>query len=238
MAPPLPIGNLILSHFTHEDAPAGEPAGAFQILEKLVWFVGHFVKREVEKMSITSRWTTGLIVGLLATMLVTTAALADDVKIGFVNSAEIFASYKAFTDVQQRFDKEVEEWQTKTQGLKAEVDSLAAYIKGEISVLPPRLPFHALSEAKQQERQEEYKSKEAAYLEYVNTIFGPDGTAERRNAELTQPVLDKINSVIAEIAQEEGYTYVFDAVAGNIAYADTKYDLTDAVVEELNKEVE
>jgi outer membrane protein len=178
------------------------------------------------------------VAGVIWIFIGLTAAGADELKIGYVNSAEIFARYEAFSDVQDRFNKEVEEWQQRTDEMKAEVDSLAAYIKGEVSVLPPRLPFHALSEAKQQEKREEYQTKEAAYLEYVNTIFGPDGTAERRNAELTQPVLDKINSVIARMAQEDGYHYVFDAVAGNIAYADTEFDLTDMVIEELNKEIE
>jgi len=176
--------------------------------------------------------------GALFVFLCLTPARADELKLGYVNSAEIFARYKAFSDVQERFNKEVEKWQQRTEEMKSQVDSLAAYIKGEVTVLPPRLPFHALSEAKQQEKQQEYQSKESAYLEYVNTIFGPDGTAERRNAELTQPVLDKINSVIARLAQEDGYHYVFDAVAGNIAYADTKFDLTDMVIEELNKEIE
>lgn len=55
---------------------------------------------------------------------------------------------------------------------------------------------------------------------------------------MTQPMLDKINSIIAKIAQEEDYTYVLDAVGGAIAYADTKHDLTEKVIEELNKEVE
>jgi len=176
--------------------------------------------------------------GVLLVVLCLAQAQADELKLGYVNSAEIFARYQAFSDVQEKFNKEVEEWQQRTEEMKGQVDSLAAYIKGEVTVLPPRLPFHALSEVKQQEKQQEYQAKESAYLEYVNTIFGPDGTAERRNAELTQPVLDKINSVIARLAQEEGYQYVFDAVAGNIAYADTKFDLTDIVIEELNKEIE
>ncbi len=184
------------------------------------------------------RYLFAAALGIFLVFTCLAAAQADEIKIGYVNSAEIFASYKAFTDVQERFNKEVEEWQQRTEEMKGQVDSLAAYIKGEIAVLPPRLPFHALSEAKQQEKQQEYQARETAYLEYVNTIFGPDGTAERRNAELTQPVLDKINSVIARLAQEDGYHYVFDAVAGNIAYADTKFDLTDMVVEELNKEIE
>lgn len=163
----------------------------------------------------------GLMAGLLLSAALCSTTLAQDIKIGFVNSAEIFSRYKSFADTQEKFNQEVEEWQNKAQQMRTEVDSLAFYIKGEVDVLPPRLPFHALSESKQKERQEEYKEKEAAYLEYVNTIFGPDGTAERRNAELTQPMLDKINSIIAKIAQEEDYTYVFDAVGGSIAYADS-----------------
>lgn len=189
-------------------------------------------------MSVRTHLTICLVVGLFLAVAMCSAALAQDIKIGFVNSAEIFSRYKSFADTQDKFNKEVEEWQDKVQKMRAEVDSLASYIKGEVDVLPPRLPFHALSEAKQGEKEAEYKAKEAAYMEYVNTIFGPDGTAERRNAELTQPMLDKINGIIAKIAQEDEYTYVFDAVGGSIAYADTKYDLTERVIEELNKEVE
>jgi outer membrane protein len=189
-------------------------------------------------MSVGTRWMVGLMVGLVFSAALGATAFAAETKIGFVNSAEIFSRYKSFADTQQKFNKEVEEWKGKAQKMQSQVDSLALYIKGEIDVIPPRLPFHALSESKQREKQEEYKAKETAYLEYVNTIFGPDGTVERRNSELTQPILDKINSLIAKIAQEEEYDYVFDAVAGNIAYANTKYDLTEKVIEELNKEVE
>lgn len=189
-------------------------------------------------MQVRVKLMVGLMAGLLFCTAWHSATLADEMKIGFVNSAEIFSQYKTFADAQEKFNKEVEEWQEKAQTMKAEVDSLASYLKGEIAVIPPRLPFHALSESKQREKQEEYKTKESAYLEYVNTVFGPDGTAERRNAELTQPILDKINSIIAKIAQEENYTYVFDAVGGGIAYADTKYDLSKRIIEELNKEVE
>lgn len=186
------------------------------------------------------RWIlkAGFAAGLMLSFVLFTSVLADEMKFGYVNSAEIFSRYKSFSDAQQKFNKEVEDWQNKAQTMKSEVDSLALYIKGETNVMPPRLPFHALSESKQREKQEEYKAKEAAYLEYVNTIFGPDGTAERRNAELTQPILDKINSIIAKIAQDEDYAFVFDAVGGAIAYAAPKYDLTEIVIDELNKEIE
>lgn len=189
-------------------------------------------------MSSKMRRMASVAVGLLLAAALCSPIMAQELKIGFVNSAEIFSKYKSFADAQEKFNKEVEEWQKKAQSMKSKVDSLAAYIKGEVDVLPPRLPFHALSESKQREKRDEYQQEEAKYKQYVETVFGPDGTAERRNAELTQPMLDKINSVIAKIAQEEGYTYVFDAVGGSIAYADTKYDLTEKVIEELNKEVE
>ncbi len=201
-------------------------------------FLGKTIFLGGRDMDARMKFTIIVVVGLFFSVFFYSTTMGQDMKIGFVNSAEIFTKYKSFADVQQKFNKEVAEWQEKTQAFKNEVDSLAAFIKGEINVIPPRLPFHALSDIKQQEKQEEYRAKEAAYLEYVNTIFGPDGTAERRNAELTQPMLDKINSVISKIAQEEDYAYVFDAVGGAIAYGDPKYDLTEAVIEELNKEVE
>ena len=179
-----------------------------------------------------------LFVNLLLVAMLVLPAMADEQKIGFVYSTEIFTKYKTFSDMQQKLDKEVEEWRQKAQIMQAKLDSLALYIKGEISVAPPRLPFHALSDSKQQEKQDEFKTEKTALDDYLNTIFGPDGSFERRNAELTQPILDKINSIISEIAQEEEYTYIFDAVAGNIAYADERYNITETVIEELNKEVE
>jgi Skp family chaperone for outer membrane proteins len=52
---------------------------------------------------------------------------------------------------------------------------------------------------------------------------------------LTKPILDKINQVLEKIATEENFIMIFDSVNGNIAYAKEDLDLTDRVLEELEK---
>ena len=52
---------------------------------------------------------------------------------------------------------------------------------------------------------------------------------------MTKPILDKINLVLEKIATEENIIMIFDSVNGNIAYAKKSLDLTDLVLEELDK---
>ena len=54
-----------------------------------------------------------------------------------------------------------------------------------------------------------------------------------------EPVLEKIFAVVKMIEEEEEYDYIFDTVNGNILFASEKQeDLTERVLEELNKGLE
>ncbi len=52
--------------------------------------------------------------------------------------------------------------------------------------------------------------------------------SERREKEL-QPILDKVNKVIGEVAKEKGYSYVMDSSTPILLYADESNDLSKAV---------
>ncbi len=65
--------------------------------------------------------------------------------------------------------------------------------------------------------------------------LGPQGEFYKKNLELTQPLYDKIDQVIQKIGQAEGYDYILDVVQGVVLYAKPEYDITDRVLEELNK---
>ena len=49
---------------------------------------------------------------------------------------------------------------------------------------------------------------------------------ERRDA-LLQPILDRVNTAIEEVAKEDGYAYIFDASPGTgiLLYADESTDV-------------
>ncbi len=168
---------------------------------------------------------------LVALLLLTLGAttLAQNLKLGYIDSIRIRQEFKGFSDAQAKYDKEVGEWQKKAEELSQEVEGLERELESQ------RL---LLSDEKRKEKEDRLQKKRDEYQQYVNQIFGPGGKAEQRNVELTKPLLEKINIVLEKIAKEGGYDYIFDAANGNIAFAKKEFDLTDIVLEELAEESE
>ncbi len=54
---------------------------------------------------------------------------------------------------------------------------------------------------------------------------------------MTKPIYDKINRVIQKIGEDEEYDFIIDASSGALLHANPKYDITDRILEELNKGV-
>jgi outer membrane protein len=55
----------------------------------------------------------------------------------------------------------------------------------------------------------------------------------KKKQEKLQPIYDKVNKAINEVAKENGYTYVIDLTAGTLLYADDKSDLQNLVRKKL-----
>jgi len=155
-----------------------------------------------------------------------TPAFPQEGKIGYIDSMKLRTDYKEFADAQAKFDQEVVKWQSEADSLKQELDSLQADFDKQ-SLL--------LSEEKRKEKERLIQQKKKGYASYINQFFGPGGKMEKLNAELTKPILDKINIALEKIALENNYIMIFDSVNGNVAWAKKGLDLTERVLEELNK---
>ena len=151
---------------------------------------------------------------------------AQEGRIGYIDSMRLRNEYKEFADAQTKLDKEVEVWRVQADSIKKELDSLQADYDNQKLIL---------SEAKKKEKEELLEKKKGELDKFAQDIFLPGGKIETRNAELTKPILEKINTVLEKIAAENNYMLIFDSVNGNIAYAKKALDLTDKVLEELNK---
>jgi outer membrane protein len=152
--------------------------------------------------------------------------VSQEGKIGYVDSMRLRAEYKEFADAQAKFDQDVKTWQDEI----AEVERVSDSLQDDLDKTSLML-----SDTKKKEKEDNLEAKKQEYQSLTNEIFGPGGKAERRNAELTKPILDKITQVLEKIATEENYIMIFDSVNGNIAYAKKGLDLTDQVLEELKK---
>jgi outer membrane protein len=92
-----------------------------------------------------------------------------------------------------------------------------------------------LSDEKRKEKEAEIEARQREYQVFIEDIFGPEGRAARKEAELWQPVFDKVNEILDRIGSQQDYTMIFDSASGALVYADRATDITDEVLEELNK---
>ncbi len=57
----------------------------------------------------------------------------------------------------------------------------------------------------------------------------------KRDRELSQPLIKKLNEVIAEIAKKDGYTVILHKNEQNLVWASKEIDITEAVIKALEK---
>ena len=155
--------------------------------------------------------------------------MAQELKIGYIDTVKIFAEFKETVDAEAVYKKEVDQWKKKAKDMEDELAKMQEEMQSQSLML---------SQEKLAEKKLAYDQKVKAYKDYMATIFDPDtGQAAKRNKELTQPIVEKINAVIAKIAENEGYTVVFDAAQGNIVYAKKSIDLTQKVMDALSTQL-
>ena len=151
--------------------------------------------------------------------------LAQEVKIGYIDSIKIFAEYKETQEAEQAYKKEVDVWKAQAAAMEQAIVKLQDELKAQSLML---------SEEKQREKKLELDQKMQEYQQFMQETFGDDGLAAKRNKELTQPIVDKINKILERIGEEEGYGVIFDVANANIVWADKDFDLTERVLTELN----
>ena len=157
------------------------------------------------------------------------AVHAQDVKIGYIDTVNIFAEFKETVDAEEIYKKELDQWKKVATEMEAEIAQLREELQSQSLML---------SEEKLAEKKLVLEQKYREYQQYMNDVFSEEGSAAQRNKELTAPIVEKINAVITQIAEEEGYTIVFDAAQGNIVYAKKAIDLTEKVLERLQAQME
>jgi len=156
------------------------------------------------------------------------ALRAEEVKLGYVDTVKIFAEFKETVEAEATYKMEVDGWKKKASEMEANLATMREEIQSQSLML---------SEEKQAEKKLQFDQKLKEYNQYMADVFGDNGQAAKRNKELTQPIVEKINAVIARLAEADGYTVIFDAAQGNIVYAKKALDLTERVMQELEKQM-
>jgi len=171
---------------------------------------------------------TILLAGLITAVLLPAVgppAQAQGIKIGFIDDDEVKQKYKAWMRAQEQWEIERKAWDDEAMEKQVELQELIdEYEKQKL----------ILSEEKKQEREAAIRAKSDALDAFTRQIFSPGGTAERKQEQLILPLLEKVTEAIRLLAEDEGYDVIFTMQSG-LGYIKESYDLTDRVLEYLDK---
>ena len=158
---------------------------------------------------------------LALALMLATAGFAQ--KFGFCNStallselAEVKAADSDLKDFQTQLTKRGQEMVKALQEKAADLER-----KKELGTISPKD-----TEAQTNKLAEE-EEKIKAYEQEVYTKLG-----EKREM-LFKPILDKVNTAMKAVAEENKFTYVFDSSSQVILYADESLDVTKLVKAKL-----
>ncbi len=154
-------------------------------------------------------------------------AYSSDLKIAHVDSKLVFDKYADTKKAQKEYDKQVQKWEQD-----------AATKQKSLMELKDKLEKQSLmlSDEKKKEMEADFLKKKSEYEQFVQQIYGKDGALFQKNEEFSGPIIQKIKKTIQDVANQEGYDMVFDRAAGAVVFWKKDNDLTQKVIDVLNKE--
>jgi outer membrane protein len=163
----------------------------------------------------------------LFSIVMMSTSLYGQLNIRYVNSVKIFAEYKEAQEVQKNLaqleKKYRDELTAKYKSIEAKNED---YKKKQL----------VLSEDNKKKMEEEIAKEYQDAKSFEFEKFGPEGELYTKQQQVMAPINAKVNVILQRIAIQKGYDYIFDIASAAVVYAKDIYDVSNLVIEELNKE--
>jgi outer membrane protein len=148
----------------------------------------------------------------------TTGAMAQDSKIGYINTQRITTESSIAKAAQAKLEQEFSKRGKELTELQAALKTFGEKFERDAPTLTESQRASRQKEGAELNR--DFQRKQREYQEDLNG---------RRNEELQQ-VLDKANKAVRKVAEDEKY----DLVIQEVVYSSAKHDITDKVLKILN----
>ena len=165
--------------------------------------------------------------GLTACLVVASAAWAQ-AKIGYFDPNEIRTKYKPFQEAEREYNQYEGE-------LQKELKKLEGALRKKQTTFERQKVMYM--ENRRREEEQALKRQEEELQRFLAQITDPErGKLALKQQELLSPLLKRVNEVISQVSKENGYDFVLNAAS--VVYFNEDYDLTEKVLDELNKDLE
>jgi len=147
---------------------------------------------------------------------------AEELKIGTIDMQRAIQTSetgkKAKSELEQAFNKKKKELQTEEATLK----KLQEEFQKKQS---------ALSESAKKEQQGKLQER---FMKYQELLQKSQTEIQKKEQEMSEPIIHKIREKVAEIAKKKGYTLVLEKNENVVLFSLDKDDLTDEVMKAVN----
>jgi outer membrane protein len=174
----------------------------------------------------TQRFLIGIgVLNLLAIIILSIVVCNKPHEVVYVDSAKLLNNYKGMQAARAAY-------QTKSGAWKSNIDTLANEVQQLIFKYEKEST--SLTTKERQLSQELIRNKQKQLADYQQAM---NTQAQQEDARMTSDVVTQVNAYLKKYGESKGYTVILAATEyGNLAYADEGLDITDEVLEGLNKE--
>jgi outer membrane protein len=147
------------------------------------------------------------------------------IKIGYVRTGTVIEKYAGMLESKKMLEKKMQQWE-------ANVDTLGLNYQKSLSNYNDQ--YKKLPEKERKDLKDMLDRQYGNMETYVSSI---EKKALDENQKITQGILNQINNYIKKFSEEKKYDLILGVTAnGNIMYGENSIDVTDEIVEGLNKE--
>lgn len=164
-----------------------------------------------------------LVLLTLVALLISVILIAEEQKIAYINSDKVLEMstdgqrvQTIITTLQGEWNTQITQKETVLQSKYDEYDNLPVMVE----------------ESARKKLEEEIITLENQYRQLQNEIREK---ANQKQEELLLPIFQKLGDVTKKIAAANGFTAIFDLNMSGFVYIDSTLDVTDQVLEEMNK---
>lgn len=163
--------------------------------------------------------TLTLAMSALALVLSLYFGFSNKSKVAYVKVQELLNKYDGMQQARKEFDAKSEQWKSRIDTLKKEVEDYVKQNGGTFEAMP-------------NDKKQVAVQKRDQALEYEQTLMNQAKTEEQK---LTKQVLAKLDDFIKDYGKSKGYKVIFGATGdGGILYADEAIDITEEVIKAVN----
>lgn len=161
---------------------------------------------------------------LLAVLLLAAGSAAAELKIAVLDTQRALIESEEAQELMESAQFDLEGDQDKVNELGQQIQALQEQLQKDAEVMSP---------SEQRKRRKEVEDKQIEYQFLVNKL---QKDVQDRRQELMQMMAPKIDAVLKDLIDIEGYDLILQR--GSLLYANSKHDITRKVTEKLNEKRE